>query len=67
MPVTGSGQGSRDGHGAGVNVPTQGKELGEGGTISSAPAAGGAGALPATPKGYVWVMIAGVLQQVPFY
>jgi hypothetical protein len=36
-------------------------------TTTSAPAAGGAGALPATPAGYMTVVIAGVTRQMPYY
>jgi hypothetical protein len=36
-------------------------------TTTTAPAAGGAGALPATPKGYVTVSIGGTNRQVPYY
>lgn len=34
---------------------------------STAPAAGGAGALPATPAGYMAITIAGVARRIPFY
>jgi hypothetical protein len=34
---------------------------------STAPVAGGAGALPATPAGYMAVTIAGVARRIPFY
>ncbi len=36
-------------------------------TGTSSPAAGGAGALPATPKGYLAVSINGSPQQIPYY
>jgi hypothetical protein len=36
-------------------------------TGTTAPSAGGAGALPATPAGYVQVRIAGTLRQIPYY
>jgi len=36
-------------------------------TTTSAPPAGGAGALPATPKGYMTVNINGVSRQIPYY
>jgi hypothetical protein len=36
-------------------------------TTTTAPAAGGAGALPATPAGYVTVNINGVNRQIAFY
>jgi L-serine deaminase len=36
-------------------------------TTTTAPAAGGAGALPATPKGYVTIQINGVNQQLAYY
>lgn len=36
-------------------------------TTVTAPAAGGAGALPATPKGYVTIQINGTAQQIAYY
>jgi hypothetical protein len=36
-------------------------------TTTTAPSAGGAGALPATPKGYASVTINGASQQIPYY
>jgi hypothetical protein len=36
-------------------------------TSTTAPGAGGAGALPATPKGYAAVTINGASQQIPYY
>lgn len=36
-------------------------------TTTAAPSAGGAGALPATPKGYANMMIGGALQKVAYY
>jgi hypothetical protein len=36
-------------------------------TTMTSPAAGGAGALPATPAGYVTVMIGGIARKVAFY
>jgi hypothetical protein len=36
-------------------------------TTTNAPAAGGAGALPATPKGYVTIQIDGTNQQIAYY
>jgi hypothetical protein len=36
-------------------------------TTTAAPAAGGAGALPATPAGYVTILVAGVARKVAFY
>ena len=37
------------------------------GTTTVAPGAGGAGALPATPAGYVTITIAGVARKLPYY
>jgi hypothetical protein len=34
---------------------------------TTSPAAGGAGALPATPAGYMAITIAGVARRIPFY
>jgi hypothetical protein len=36
-------------------------------TTTTAPGAGGAGALPATPAGYVTVIIAGTSRKIPYY
>lgn len=36
-------------------------------TTTTAPAAGGAGALPATPAGYVTILVAGVPHKVAYY
>jgi hypothetical protein len=36
-------------------------------TTTTAPAAGGAGALPATPTGYVTIVVNGVNRQVAYY
>ena len=36
-------------------------------TTTSAPSAGGAGALPATPAGYLTVPINGVNHEIPYY
>jgi hypothetical protein len=36
-------------------------------TTTTAPAAGGAGALPATPAGYVTIIVAGVARKVAYY
>lgn len=36
-------------------------------TTTIAPAAGGAGALPATPRGYAAARVAGATQQIPYY
>ena len=36
-------------------------------TVTTAPAAGGAAALPATPAGYVTITIGGVARKVAFY
>lgn len=36
-------------------------------TSTSSPPAGGAGALPATPKGYITVVINGSPQQIAYY
>jgi hypothetical protein len=36
-------------------------------TTTVAPAAGGAGALPATPAGYVTITVAGVARKVAYY
>ena len=41
--------------------------LAGGATTTTAPGAGGAGVLPATPKGYAPVMINGALQKIPYY
>jgi len=38
-----------------------------GASSTTAPAAGGAGALPATPAGYLTLTINGVLHQIPYY
>lgn len=49
-----------DGNGA-LNIP------GTCTTTTTAPAAGGAGALPATPAGYVNVVINGVTRKLAYY
>lgn len=38
-----------------------------GASTTTAPGAGGAGALPATPKGYLSVFVNGAAQQIPYY
>lgn len=48
-------------------VPGPAMEFANATTSTVAPAAGGAGALPATPKGYITVSINGTSQQVAYY
>lgn len=36
-------------------------------TTTTAPSAGGAGALPATPAGYITILVDGVARQLPYY
>jgi hypothetical protein len=48
-------------------VPSGGAVMTGATTTTSAPSAGGAGALPATPAGYVTVTINGVNRKLPYY
>ena len=48
-------------------VPSPAMEFSPATTSTVAPAAGGAGALPATPKGYMTVSVNGVNQQIAYY
>ena len=52
-----------------ILVFTSGRQLSlpQATVTTTAPAAGGAGALPATPAGYVAISIAGVARRIPFY
>ena len=59
---------------AGALDDTSGNPLQSNGSISlkpttttSAPSAGGAGALPATPTGYMTIRVNGTNRQVPYY
>lgn len=51
----------------GTKTPAQATSALTGASATAAPAAGGAGALPATPRGYITVLVNGTARQVPYY